>query len=252
MARGFACAVLVLWLALPVASSPLSPDEARTRWRERLAGRHFVANVRLTYRIGTTEEERVLTVWRDDAGAGERFMARFEQPPRLRGFSILFLEQPGKQNDYFVYQPELRRVRRIAERTASEDIYGVDLEVLAFGVAQSVRTRCESLEPAAIDGKTALRLVERALDDNQRFDRRITHLDPETFLPLRVEHRRGGETVLVAVTEESATTQGVTTPRRTLFSRPHDSAQVLMTVESIDFEKPIPGAFFSTLALVPR
>jgi hypothetical protein len=255
MARGLLIAALALLgvvASSSLAGEPLTPEEARTRWRERLAGRHFAASVQLAYRYGEDKETRSISVWRDDPKRGERLMARFETPPEMRGFAILYLEQPGRPNDYFIYQPELRRVRRISERTASEDIYGVDLEVLAFGVAQNVPTRAESLETLDLDGRPVLRLVERALEANQRFDTRIAHLDPKSFLPLRVEHVREGATVLIATTEESAVVQGVATPLRSRFVRPLESSEVVMVVESIDYEKPIPGAFFSTLSLVNR
>lgn len=234
------------------AGEPLTPDAARARWRERLAGRHFTASVRLSYTHLDNRSTRWVSVWRDDPKGGERVMVRFDAPPAMRDFALLYLEQAGRPNDYLIYQPELRRVRRISERTASEDIYGVDLEVLAFGVAQNVRTRVESLERLDEDGRPVLRLVERALESNQRFDTRIAYLEPGSFLPLRVEHLREGATVLVATTEERADVQGVATPMRSRFVRPLESSVVEMVVEAIDYEKPIPGAFFSTLSLVHR
>ena len=247
-------AVLAALLAAPLGAAGgtlPSKEEIRDRWHERLAGRHFAARVRLSYRLGADTEERLLSVWRDDAGNGERLMARFEEPARLEHFAVLFLEQPGKTNDYFVFQPALRRVRRISERTASEDIYGVDLEVLGFGVAQTVATEVLSVEEIRQAGAPVYRLVEKAITSNQRFDERITLLDPVSYLPLRVEHRRAGAVVMTALTDQVGTVQGVATPIRMRFLRPNDS-EVRMSVESVDYEKPIPGAFFSTWALVNR
>lgn len=254
MARLLRLAVLALLVAAMPArgDEPLTPEAARAQWRERLAGRHFVASVKLSYTHGDNRATRWLSVWRDDPTGGERVMVRFEAPPAMRDFALLYLEQTGRPNDYLIYQPELRRVRRISERTASEDIYGVDLEMLAFGVAQNVPTRVESLERLDLDGRPILRLVERALESNQRFDTRIAYLEPEGFLPMRVEHVREGATVLIATTEERALVQGVATPMRSRFVRPLESSEVEMVVEEIDYEKPIPGAFFSTLSLVRR
>jgi hypothetical protein len=256
--RRFALAALLAAPLAAAAGATPAKEEARERWRERLAGRHFVASVRMSYRYGSDKEQRRLSVWRDDTAGGERLMARFEEPEHLKDFAILFLEQPGRQNDYFVYQPELNRVRRISERTASEDIYGVDLEVLAFGVAQSVPTTVKSIEEvraedAPPDGSPPLllRIVETASVSNQRFDERVALLEPETFLPLRVEHRRAGKTVLTAITDEVAEVQGVLTPIRMRFIRANDT-EVVMQVDSVDYEQPIPGAFFSTWALVKR
>lgn len=251
-----AAVVLALQAIAPPAAAEdphLSPEETRARWRDRLAGRHFISSVRLRYRYAEKEEERTLSVWRDDDPAGgERLMARFEEPPRLRGFGLLYLEHEGRPNDYFIYQPATGRVRRIPEGTASQDIYGVDLEFLAFGVAQSVLARPERVELVELDGREVYRLEEHAIQANQRFDHRIAHLDRETFVPVRVEHRRADATVLVATTEKVEVVQGIPTPVRTRFVRPREGTEVVMEVESIDYQTPIPGLFFSTLALVKR
>jgi hypothetical protein len=254
--RRDAARVAVLGLVLaatgPAVAFALSPEEVKHRWRERLAGKHFVSSVTLHYRFGHNNEKRSVTVWRDDPEEGERLMARFESPAHLRGFGLLYLEQPGRANDYFIYQPEAHRVRRISEGTARQDIYGVDLEFLGFGIAQDQPTEVESLDLERLDGREVYRLEERAVAGEQRFERRVAYLDPKMFLPLRVEHYRDGALVLVATTEETALVQGVPTPTRVRFVRPREANEVLMAVESVDYEKPIPGAFFSTLALVKQ
>jgi hypothetical protein len=252
-AAGVLLAALLAAAPSARAEAPrLSPDEVKTRWAERLAGLHFVASVTLHYQMPGSTETRLLSVWRDDSARLERVMARFEAPPPMRGFGLLYLQQSGRPNDYFVYQPEIGRVRRIAETTASQDIYGVDLEFLGFGVAQSQPTEPESVRIEKLDGREVYRLEERSRAPQQRFDRRIAYLDAETFVPLRVEQHREGELALVATTEEWRLVQGVPTPMLTRFRRPKEGSEVTLVVESIDYAAPIPGIFFSTLALIKK
>lgn len=251
--------LLAVWIGSVAATAaladptPLSGAEVRERWASRLDGRHFTSTVQLTVTQYGKEENRELVVWRDDEhGSNERLMARFESPPYLRGFALLYLENPGGPNDYFVYQPELERVRRVSRETARQDVYGVDLEFLGFGIAQDEPTEVESLELTKLGNTVAYRLVEKARADNPRFDRRITEVDRATFVPLRTEHQRDGRTVLVATSEEIGVVQGIPTPLRVRFERPADDSEVVMAVRSIDYEKAIPGAFFSTLSLLKR
>ena len=179
-------------------------------------------------------------------------MARFEAPEELRGVGLLYLEGHGTPNDYFIYQPATRKVRRIPETLAKEDVYGIDLEYLGFGVAQIEPTELESVRKDDLDGKHTFLLTEAAIAANPRFDRRLVWLDPVTFVPLRTEHRRGDGTTLVARTQEIRDVDGIPTPMLVEFDRPQENQSVEMRVESIDYRSAIPEGVFSTLNLLKR
>lgn len=231
--------------AVPEAADPV------TRWHTRLAGKHFVARVNLSMNMGGIREERELKVWRTDEAAGaERVMVRFTQPESVRNVGVLFLEQEGRPNDYFLYQPELRRVRRLPEAVANDDVYGIDLEFLGFGVAQSEPTEVESVKPVELDGKVAYKVTERALRENPRFDERVTWLDAETYIPVRTEQFRLGKRRLVARTTEIGEVSGIPTPLRMEFENQAENRKVSLRVAEVDYEAAIPEEYFSTLALV--
>jgi len=243
-------ASLVAHGAGPPARSVLEVQAGRYG---RLDGRHFTADIEMQIERDGHREDRRLVVWRDDEGGKhERIMARFLEPADLKNFALLFLENEGRPNDYFVHQPELARVRRVSESIASQDIYGVDLEFLGFGVAQSVRCETEAMEKAELDGRPVYKLMERALDPNQRFDERVTWIDAATFVPLRTEQRRGGKAMLIAHVRRLEEVQGVPTPMESTFERPGAGEKVTMVVRKIDYETPIAPEFFSTLALIKR
>lgn len=233
----------------PVRSAP----EVQSSRHSRLDGKHFTAEIEMRIeRDGRTEDRRLL-VWRDDEeGKRERILARFLEPADLKDFGLLFVENEGRPNDYFVHQPELARVRRVSESVASQDIYGVDLDFLGFGVAQSVRCEAVDLERSSYQGRPAYRLSERALDSNQRFDERITWIDAASFVPLRTEHLRGGKPMLIAEVRRLEDVQGIATPMESTFERPGANEKVTMIVRKIDYETPIARDFFSTLALIKR
>jgi hypothetical protein len=229
-----------------------SRAEVKRRWQERLDGVHFSARVQMSVRNGTDLERRAILVWRDDPGGAERLMARFEAPEVLRGLGLLYLEAQGAPNDYFIYQPATRKVRRIPEALAKEDVYGIDLEYLGFGVAQIEPTEVNSVREDELDGRSTFLLTETALAANPRFDRRLVWLDPATFVPLRTEHRRGDATTLVARTQEIRDVDGIATPMLVVFDRPRENQTVEMRVQRIDYHTAIPEGVFSMLNLLKR
>jgi len=253
--RPLACVLAVLVALSPLAraradAEPLSADQVRARWKGRLDGRHFTATLLLGIDRNGQREERRLVVWRDDADAHrERVMARFEEPADLRGVGLLYIENPSGVNEYFLYQPATQRVRRIGQSLAREDVYGIDLEYLGFGLAVGEPTRAESVASEPLDEHPALRLTERAIESNPRFDRRTTWLDPDTFVPLRTIQSQGGSEVVRARTEEVRSIQGVPTPMRITFEKVPDRQTVTLQVLAIDYEAPIPESYFSTMAL---
>lgn len=242
-----------LVLGVPVGAEPApGADEVKQRWQGRLDGRRFTAVVRLGVDRAGHDEERRLEVYRDDHdGRRERLMVRFRDPADLRDLGLLYLENEGGPNDYFLYQPALGRVRRVPETMVREDVYGVDLEYLGFGVALIEPTRVEEVRREELDGRAVVFLQETALRPNPRFDERRVWLDPETWIPLRTEHLRDGRIAMVARTGEIRPVQGVPTPATVVFER-DGGTTVTMTVERVDYEAPVPDAFFSTLALIKR
>ncbi|HTO55585.1 MAG TPA: outer membrane lipoprotein-sorting protein [Myxococcota bacterium] len=231
--------------------APLTPEAVKTRWHSRLAGRHFAALVHLSMDLGGIHEERELHVWRTDEAVGaERVMVRFTQPESVRNVGVLFLEQQGRPNDYFLYQPDLKRVRRLPQTVANDDVYGIDLEFLGFGVAQSEPTEIESMERESLEGRPAYKLTEQALRENPRFDERVTWIDAETFIPMRTEQFQKGKRRLVARTIETRPMHGVETPVRMEFENQLDRRKVQLLVNDVDYEVAIPDEYFSTLALV--
>ena len=232
---------------------PTGAEEVKRRWHARLDGRHFTASVRLEMNLAGLAETRRLRVWRDDHNeTDERLLVRFEAPHDLRNVGLLYLERVDRSNDYFLYQPTTRRVRRLPESLVDDDVYGIDLEFLGFGVAQSEPTEVLAVTRATLGGRSTFRLEERALEANPRFERRTTWLDADTFVAVRTEHQRDGRTVLEAEALDIEDKSGVKTPMRMRFRRLDSDRRVDLYVEDVDFETPIPDEFFSIMALVRR
>jgi hypothetical protein len=254
--RLFANALFLLLLgtsSIPALEDPiaLSRDEVQRRWHSRMDGRRFVAHIQMEVDLGGLREDRSLTVHRDDEeGTAERVMIRFEEPPALRRLGLLYLEHADRPNDYFLYRPSVRRVRRLHESAVAGNLYGIDPEFLGFGIAETEPTTIKAMELVRLRKREAYRLVERARRSNSRFDRRTVWIDRETFIPLKTEHELNGKLVLNAETTEIREVQGVQTPVRMHFERPLDGTRVQVAVEHVDYDQPIPEEVFAVFRLM--
>ena len=238
--------------SIPAADDavPVSRNEVQRRWHSRMDGRHFVARIRMEVDLGGLHEDRSLTVHRDDAnGSAERVMIRFEAPPALRKLGLLYFERADQPNDYFLYRPSVRRIRRLQESAVTGNLYGIDPEFLGFGIAETEPTKIKSMKIVRLRGRHAYRLTENARKANSRFDTRTVWIDRDTFIPLRTEHELNGRSVLIAKTLEIREVQGVPTPVRMHFERPLDGTRVDLVVETVDYERPIPEDVFSVFNL---
>jgi len=247
-------AVLLAALASPARADdavPLSSADVAARWHGRLSNAHFNATVRMQMDLGGLREERVMHVFRDDEGGkNERVLIRFDAPADLRNVGLLYLEQTGRPNDYFLYQPAMKRIRRLPQSIADDDVYGIDLEFLGFGVAQSAPTEILGMTRETLNGRPVYKLEERASTPNPRFELRRTWIDARTFIPVRTEHLREDRVVLTAETLEVSDVQGVATPKRMRFHKPIEKREVLLSVEAVDYQAPIDDEHFTALALL--
>ena len=247
-------ALVLAALALPARADdavPLSSGDVAARWHTRLSNRHFNATVRMRMDLGGLHEERILRVYRDDEGGrNERVLIRFDAPADLRNVGLLYLEQVGRPNDYFLYQPAVKRIRRLPQSIADDDVYGIDLEFLGFGVAQSAPTEIAGMTRETLAGRAVYRLDERASVPNPRFETRRTWIDAQSFIPMRTEHLRAERVVLRAETLEVLEVQGIPTPKRMRFHKPIEQREVLVDVDAVDYQAPIADEHFSALALL--
>ena len=129
-------------------------------------------------------------------------------------------------------------------------MYGIDLEFLGFGVAQSAPTEIVGMTSETLDGRAVYKLEERASAPNPRFELRRTWIDAKSFIPVRTEHLRDDRVVLSAETLEVSEVQGIATPRRMRFHKPIEKREVLLSVDAVDYEAPIDEQHFSALALL--
>lgn len=185
-------------------AAPTGTPEVRGTWvarrvDERDTGRdvRMTMRMRLVDRQGRTRD-RSLTLAALKGGPGrpvpgDRTLIRFTDPVDIRGTSFLVWEQPGADDERFLFLPSLGRVRRIAGSEAQESFVGSDFTYEDIGGRRFADYRYALLDETsswtAPDGVAypAYRLESRHVKAGARFPRVVSTVRKDDFVVVHAE-----------------------------------------------------------------
>jgi hypothetical protein len=136
--------------------------------------------------------ERVLEAemfWQRNAETGlSNVLMVFDNPPELRGASVLVLEKKP-QNDMFMFLPELGKSRRITSQMVQGNMMGTDFSYEDFQRLQGLLTSLDSKRlPDATVAEHAVFVTESVPSDpSSEYSQVRSWVDQETCVPLQVE-----------------------------------------------------------------
>jgi hypothetical protein len=112
----------------------------------------------------------------------------FDNPPELRGASVLVLEKKP-QNDMFMFLPELKRTRRITSQMVNGNMMGTDFSYEDFQRLQGLLTSLDSKRmPDATVAERQTYVTESVPSDpSSEYSLVRSWVDQETCVPLQVE-----------------------------------------------------------------
>jgi hypothetical protein len=193
--------VAALLLAQPGAGAPLETvGEIRACMRANLPERTSRQRVVLEAR-DRAGGERVLEAqlhWKRFRRDLPRVRIRVDDPPDMRGAGYLLIEQEGgRESAMYVYLPAAQRVRRIAAKSISDQLWGTDfsyddIRQLEWITEKGAQRRLEDREVA---GRRAYVLeLDPAPDEGSSYRRIVVFVDHSTCVILRMEfYERDGE-----------------------------------------------------------
>jgi hypothetical protein len=190
---------------------PSGTPEVRGAWvARRLDERETGRDMRMVMRMRLYDHqgrvrERALTLLAIKGGPGRpvpgnRTLIRFTAPADIRGTGFLVWEQPGADDERFLFLPSLGRVRRIAASETQESFVGSDFTYEDIGGRQlddyTYTLLDDSSSWTAPGGAVvpAYRLESRHKDRAARFPRVVSLVRKDAFVVVRAEiHNRRDE-----------------------------------------------------------
>lgn len=251
-------------LALLAGAWPLRParaDDAALKLAQAVHARPVGRDITTLSRMELTERGRAprvreLVTYRLDKGEGETAnLMRFLEPEDIAGTGLLGVSKADGTSDQWLFLPALDRVRRIAGdrkggRFVGSDLYFEDLQERKPSqdrhrllgketLAGAAGAACEVLESVPVNA------------DNSVYLRRVSWIDPQTLLVLRVDYferdeSRPSKRWLAA---QRRRIQNIWTVTDSLMSDLNSGHETRLLVHKAIYDRRLPARLFSARAL---
>lgn len=202
---------------------------------------------------GRAPRVRQMISYRLDKKADEvATLIRFTEPADIEGTGLLTLDHADSDSEQWIYLPALERVRRIASnrkagRFVNSDYYYEDLrtrkvendEHRIIGRETIGGVNCEILESTPVDA------------DNSVYQKRVTWLDTNTLLPMRIDfyEKREDQPSKRWLQLKRERIKGLWTVMDSTLTDLSSGHQTRLTVEQILYDRRLPARLFSTQTL---
>jgi outer membrane lipoprotein-sorting protein len=117
------CAAMLAAASLPAQNAEEIVHASRNRIQ---ADSVYTRSTMILVAKNGAETERVIEQFSKDGQRGSRVVIVFHKPESVAGTRFLTMENPGREDDRWIFLPERRRVQRIAGADGSKSFVGTD------------------------------------------------------------------------------------------------------------------------------
>ena len=145
-------------------------------------------------RVGGSRSSRASVQGKKLADSLRRVVLRFDRPPDVRGTAMLMIENSDGPNDFYVWSPGERRVRRVLGRSNS-GLFGTDFSYDDFENWRSFQKHghSERLPDAVVADRPVYVLESEAAEgEESSYERVVTSIDQESCVVLKVDSYEPG------------------------------------------------------------
>lgn len=181
-----------------------------------------------------------------------RTLLRFTAPEYLRGSALLILEEPDGRNDHWIYQPSLRRPRRVIASHKGDSFFGSDLSYEDLEHHAWRRFRLTRRPDAREQGRPCF-VIEAAPPEDSQYSKVVAFVERERLALLRLDFHRAGSAqplkTLRIAPDEIVLVDGRLEPRRMWMRQQGRDAATEVVFERIRGDVAIAGEVFAAMRL---
>ena len=203
----------------------------------------------ITAKNGTVSERTIDQYSKKDSSGNNRAIIVFQDPASVRGTRFLTIENPGKENDQWIFLPSLGKVRRIAASEGSGSFMGTDLSYDDISSADR-KTDLDNhkiLREEKFQNKDCYVIESIPKDSNYQYSKMIQWIDKSNFVTLKVElyDKRGVQVKLLEILELREV-QGRLAIMITKMTTIAAGTSTSLNIGILKYDDPIPEGVFTT------
>lgn len=181
-----------------------------------------------------------------------RTLLRFTAPDYLRGSALLILEEPDGRSDVWIYQPELRRPRRVGASQKGDPFFGSDLSYEDLEHHAWRRFRLARRADASEAGRPCYVVGAEPPSDSQ-YSQVVVYVERERLALLRLDLYRSGSALPVKTLQvapaEIVEAAGILRPRRMWMRQAGRDAATEVVFDRIESDVAITEEVFAAMRL---
>ncbi len=257
--------LLVTSMLLVVASLSVSPARATAESQSASAGDARAILERAYYNLyaddyvqvmrivtsmrGGQEMSRTLQITRRQSIRPGKALLRFTKPKKVRGTSLLILEEAGRSDELFIYLPSLKKSKRLSAAQRADLFFGTDLSYEDVEPKHVEDYEIEDLGEDAFEGRPCRLIEQRARPPYESTYKKIVScIEAERGVILWTDFYRGDKArkrLQVDPTSVRAV-EGRFIPHLITVTTPSRRSQTRIVIESYQLRSDIPDSLFST------
>lgn len=249
-------AVAIVAVFMTVATAQTGRDIAQ-KVKDRPDGdtRQSELSMKLINKRGAVRERRLVS-YSIDVGEEKRdrkSIMFFEYPGDVKGTGFLTwdYDEPGKDDDKWLYLPAMKKTRRISGSSARQDYFmGSDFTYDDMGSRSVDEDTHELLGEEIIDGYKCWKLESVPKDKRDIFSRKIALIRQDCLIPVRVEYcDKLGRLHRRLEMSDIARVDGFWVARKMHMSNVQTGHQTILEIKNPKYNIPVEEAKFNVTVL---
>lgn len=243
-------AVIAALTLVGIAASAQEATEIVRESRDRIKADTVSTRSRMliTAKDGS-QTERLVDQYSSDTKDGARAMIVFQKPASVAGTRFLTVENPGREDDRWIFLPSLGKIRRISSGEGSASFMGTDF---SYDDISSANRGVEKdshavLRSETLDGKDCWVIESKPLDAGYQYSRMVSWIDKAARIGLKIElYDKRGTLLKLLEIKKTENIQGRLTPMTTTMSNVQAKTSTTIQVEIMKYDEKIPEGVFTT------
>jgi len=203
----------------------------------------------ITAKNGTVTERAIDQYSKKDSRGNNRSVIVFQDPASVKGTRFLTIENPGKDNDQWIFLPSLGKVRRIAASEGSGSFMGTDFSYddIASTDRKADLDNHKILREEKYKDKDCYVIESMPRDGNYQYSKMIQWIDKGNFVTHKIElyDKRGAQVKLLEILELREV-QGRLAIMVTKMTTLAAGTSTSLNVGILKYDDPIPEGVFTT------
>ena len=196
----------------------------------------------------TSGEERSFLYHTYSKGRGKKTLMKYLEPSRVKGQTILMLNDG---DDIWIYFPKRNHVRKLASHARRQKLEGSDFSYEDMGGSNTFVEKYESvlLEDEKKEGHQCYKLkLTRKPESDAGYSRIIVWVDKKTFVPIVIDYYHDKDPELrekQLICTDIELIDGIYTPMKFTMYNKLDDTKTTMEIIEINYNVDLPDALFT-------